>query len=142
MILIVSHPGSMSAALVTFDRMSSPGKATVTRLGYRAYIQSPQWRATRERYWNSKLPQECWVCDSPRTTGMHLHHRTYKNLGNERLMDLVPVCPSCHDLIHAISNNEYNGKNLWKATTAARRRNNPRLGTNAVKVRARRGVTR
>ncbi|WP_341940346.1 HNH endonuclease signature motif containing protein [Microbacterium sp. LWH10-1.2] len=117
--------------------MSSPGKATVTRENYRAYINSAAWRATRERYWNSKLSKECWVCDAPRSKGMHLHHRTYKNLGNERLMDLVPVCPACHDLIHEIAAARGNRlSNLWKATTIARRRHNPRFGTNAVKARA------
>lgn len=73
--------------------MGVPGKATVTRAGYRAYINSPAWRAVRERYWASKMPKVCYVCGCPRRPGMHLHHRTYKNLGNERLMDLVPVCP-------------------------------------------------
>ena len=118
--------------------MSAPGKRTVERYDYNAYIASPQWRATRERYWASKLPKECWVCDAPRKPGMHLHHRTYKNLGNEHLRDLVPVCGPCHEYIHALAEEMYGGrtKNLWKATTSARRRRNPRFGSNATKARA------
>lgn len=117
--------------------MSAPGKATVTASGYRAYIQSAQWRTTRQRYWKSKLPKECYVCDAPRSPGMHLHHRTYKNLGNERLMDLVPVCPKCHEVVHEIARREFGGHttNLWKATTKARRRYNPRFGSNFTKKR-------
>jgi len=80
--------------------MGIPGRATISRHDYRAYIQSSAWRRVRARYWASKLPQTCYVCDAARSPGMHLHHRTYKNLGTERLMDLVPVCPTCHDLIH------------------------------------------
>lgn len=117
--------------------MGVPGKRTVSRMDYRAYIASPEWQATRQRYWNSKLPKECWVCDAPRSPGMHLHHRTYKNLGNERLMDLVPVCAACHKVIHQIAKTQYGGNtsNLWKATTAARRRLNPRFGSNGTKKR-------
>jgi len=70
--------------------MAAPGRGTVTRAGYRAYIQSPGWRAVRQRYFDSKMPQDCFVCATPRKPGMHLHHRTYENLGAERLMDLVP----------------------------------------------------
>jgi predicted HNH restriction endonuclease len=54
---------------------------------------------------------------------MHLHHRTYKNLGVERLMDLVPVCPDCHELIHAIFDADrprWEREGLWYATKKAR----------------------
>lgn len=111
--------------------MSAPGKGTVTRAGYRDYIQSPEWRAMRQRYFASKMPQDCFICATPRKPGMHLHHRTYKNLGAERLMDLVPVCPDCHELIHAIfkSDKKWQTIGLWAATTKAknmvRRRRSP-----------------
>ncbi len=102
--------------------MGSPGKATVTRAGYRAYINSPAWRAVRDRYWASQMPKNCYVCDCPRRPGMHLHHRTYKNLGNERLMDLAPVCPDCHDFIHAIYRGDprWRMRGLWQCTKRAR----------------------
>lgn len=104
--------------------MGVPGQATVTAAQYQDYIASRAWRATRERYWSSKLPQTCYVCGASRSPGMHLHHRTYKNLGNERLMDLVPVCPTCHELIHLIHRTEskYARGGLWAATKEARRR--------------------
>lgn len=105
--------------------MSSPGKATVSRAGYRAYIQSKEWRAVRERYWASKMPKECYCCGRPRHSGMHLHHRTYKNLGNERLMDLVPVCKGCHADIHYLydSDEKWKKRGLWYAAKAVRNRN-------------------
>jgi 5-methylcytosine-specific restriction endonuclease McrA len=103
--------------------MGIPGKGTISKYGYREYINSPRWRAKREDYWASKMPKDCYVCGSPRKPGMHLHHRTYKNLGNERLMDLVPVCPACHDDIHHIHQEpRFKSKGLWYATKEARKR--------------------
>jgi 5-methylcytosine-specific restriction endonuclease McrA len=105
--------------------MTTPGRGKVSRLRYREYIQSPEWRAVRDRYWASKLPKRCYVCDKPRHPGMHLHHRTYKNLGHERLMDLVPVCKKCHDLIHT-THRRMVAKNpkvsLWEATKMTRKK--------------------
>lgn len=38
-------------------------------------------------------------------------------------MDLVPVCPPCHDLVHALHHEQaYKGKGLWYATKEARKR--------------------
>lgn len=91
---------------------------------YRTYIRSNQWRRTRERYWKSGLPTSCYVCDAPRHKGMHLHHRTYKNLGNERLMDLVPLCEWCHEYIHTVFDSDpiWKRRGLWAATKEARKR--------------------
>lgn len=104
--------------------MSVSGRRTVGRAEYRSYIQSAAWRRTRDRYWASKLPTDCYCCGTQRRPGFHLHHRTYKNLGDERLMDLVPVCPSCHDEIHALydSGPEWKRKGLWYATQRVRKR--------------------
>lgn len=103
--------------------MSVPGRRTVGRAEYRSYIQSAQWRRTRERYWASKLPHDCYCCGAQRRAGFHLHHRTYKNLGSERLMDLVPVCPSCHAEIHALyaSVPEWKRRGLWFVTQRVRK---------------------
>lgn len=99
--------------------MSSSGRATVTRAGYRAYISSPEWQVVRRRYWASKLPKDCYCCgrfDGPKD----LHHRTYKNLGNERLMDLVPVCRDCHFACHDRLKLAPR-KGLWWATKSIRK---------------------
>src|SRR5690606_19121762 len=89
----------------------------VVTVEYERYIQSAAWRRKREAYWRSGLPKNCYVCDAERRPGMHLHHRTYKNLGSERLMDLVPLCPGCHDLVHRIHREpKFRRKGLWYAT--------------------------
>lgn len=107
--------------------MSAPGRAKYGPAQYRAYIQSAEWRAVRARYWASKLPKNCFVCDSPRVPGKHLHHRTYKDLGAECLMDLVPVCSDCHAFVHNLHRDPYWTRHggLWAATQEARRRIHP-----------------
>lgn len=110
--------------------MSAPGHAKFGRSQYKQYIQSAEWRATRERYWSSRLPSDCYVCDRERVPGMHLHHRTYRNLGAERLIDLVPVCPDCHSFVHLLAGEDYWKRHggLWAATKEARRRAHPTKG--------------
>lgn len=100
-----------------------------TKSEYRDYINSAQWRRKREEYWASNLSSNCYCCNKPRHTGMHLHHRTYKNLGNERLMDLVPVCAECHKEIHCLHRSEsrWKSKGLWYVTKHVRSRRQPAL---------------
>lgn len=53
---------------------------------------------------------------------MHLHHRTYKNLGHERLMDLVPLCPKCHADVHRLHRDPiWKRRGLWYATKRVRK---------------------
>lgn len=77
-------------------------QATVKPEDYATYIRSPQWRAVRQRFIASKIPKICYGCRKPWGKGDHLHHRTYRTLGNERLMDLVPLCQGCHARVHRI----------------------------------------
>ena len=97
--------------------MSTPGNPTVSREDYRAYIQSPAWRKTRKRFFASKLDKSCYVCGDTEKP-KDLHHRTYKNLGNERLMDLVPACRGCHQGIHDLQKEA--GIDIWSATKEAK----------------------
>lgn len=92
---------------------------------YADHINSPEWLATRQRYWDSDLPQECYVCAKPRDEKFHMHHRTYKNFGKEELEDIVPACPRCHRFIHNIYEfflkNRKKKADLWRSTDLARR---------------------
>lgn len=75
--------------------------ALLRTLGYEnygAYLRSAHWKRTRAEYRASDLPQDC-VCGDLET---HLHHLTYERIGAERLSDLVPLCPSCHSLVHVL----------------------------------------
>jgi uncharacterized protein YjaZ len=84
-----------------FRKKPRAKKKTFVRLPkseYKNYINSPKWRAVRQRYFKSKLPQDCLICNSPK---VDLHHRTYKRLGFEYLVDLMPLCREHHDDCHA-----------------------------------------
>lgn len=114
----------------------TPGRATVDRSGYQTYIRSPAWRRVRQRFIASKLPKVCHGCGEDWGTGDHLHHRTYKNLGNERLIDLVPLCAPCHDAVHELydSDPKWRRWGLWHTTKVALKYR--RRGKSAVYDRA------
>ena len=101
-------------------QLSKRGRRTVAKgEEYFAYLKSPDWKAIRLRYLCSKLPKECFVCRKPWSSSFHFHHRTYKNLGCEKLSDIVPVCPDCHQKIH--DHQKRIGDTLWEATSKMRR---------------------
>jgi 5-methylcytosine-specific restriction endonuclease McrA len=100
--------------------MGVPGKRTIGKgAEYYEYLRSDAWKQVRLRFLKSKLPKDCFVCHLPWCNSFVFHHRTYKNLGCERLMDIVPVCRPCHDKIHAL---QHGGMDLWAATMKARRK--------------------
>lgn len=68
-------------------------------LTYQQYLNSEHWSKTRQRFYRSGLWEghcHCCLAESP----CELHHRTYARLGEERLNDLIAVCPGCHDKVH------------------------------------------
>lgn len=73
------------------------------QLGYRSYghyLQSSHWRATKARYRAAEhLPQAC-MCEA--VDNLQLHHMTYERLGEELLTDLVPLCVTCHNMVHEL----------------------------------------
>ena len=109
------------------NKIASPlPRRTVDRGGYAEYIRSEAWQEVRRRFWASRLPKECYCCgreDGPKD----LHHRTYKNLGNEHLRDLVPLCRECHDRVHEMVRRKPS-LHLWGATNMLRRERHPVYG--------------
>lgn len=91
---------------------------------YHEYLKSPEWRAVRQKYLDSRLSSDCQGCGASWRPDFEFHHRTYKNLGRERLMDLVPLCRSCHQAVHDLFNSDQKWKNkgLWYATREVTRR--------------------
>lgn len=92
---------------------------------YKKYIQSPKWRKVRKKFFESKLPKDCFVCFRDDQI-LDLHHRTYARLGHERLTDLVLVCRDCHNEIHKYAK-ENPTVGLWVATSKVRKRHRKRL---------------
>lgn len=65
---------------------------------YREYLRTHHWRRVRSDYFD-KHPRQCFVCEHANRP-IHLHHRTYKNVGHEPHEDLVPLCERCHTALH------------------------------------------
>jgi 5-methylcytosine-specific restriction endonuclease McrA len=66
-------------------------------LPYEEYLQSPEWRLKRAKTVR-RAGYRCQVCN--RRGPLHVHHRSYENLGRERTRDLVVLCDGCHRLFH------------------------------------------
>jgi len=93
-------------------------------MNYYKYIQSDRWQEKRSQYYSSKMNNlfsmngswKC-ICCMKSNIPLDLHHRTYKRLGNERLLDLVTVCRECHEMIHEhYKNDKSTRRSLWKST--------------------------
>lgn len=88
---------------------------------YNQYLKSQHWQNIRNRYYKSKLPKRinnicvCRVCEQDKP--LSLHHRTYKNMGNERLNDLILLCSECHHLAHSIHDDNKKLKGTPKYNT-------------------------
>lgn len=65
---------------------------------YTDYIQSPEWRQKR-REAITRAMNRCERCQrlSHDNRGLEVHHKTYKNFGNEPLTDLEALCKNCHE---------------------------------------------
>jgi 5-methylcytosine-specific restriction endonuclease McrA len=66
-------------------------------LPYAEYLTTDHWQRQRKRALE-EADGKCKVCNSGGE--LHVHHRTYENLGNERTTDLVVLCKRCHSLFH------------------------------------------
>ena len=87
------------------------------RPDYREYLDSEAWAAKRkERFEIDRY--RCQKCLG--STVLQVHHRTYRNLGDEPMDDLVTLCQEDHYLLHDLC--EKQGKSrtdekvLWKVT--------------------------
>jgi len=62
----------------------------------RAYYDSEQWLATRQR-----ILTERPLCERCRSVASRqIHHRTYVRLGHERPEDILALCRECHQAVH------------------------------------------
>ena len=70
---------------------------------YHEYIQSEEWKQTRQRYIKSSYRKSRVKCKLCACFGpIDLHHLTYARVGQEYKSDLLGLCRECHDLIHSL----------------------------------------
>lgn len=74
-----------------------------TKTEYREYISSEAWQQRRKEFLKENLV--CNRCDMPRAIAiiaydqdLHVHHRSYANVGRELDSDLEPLCKRCHEI--------------------------------------------
>lgn len=79
---------------------------------HRSYLQSATWKDKRQLVLQ-RDNNKCCHCNNP---GYDVHHKTYRNWGNEPLRDLITLCRSCHDQWH--STQKGNGKSKAIGTRA------------------------
>lgn len=66
---------------------------------YKQHLKSRQWQMLKKQYLWSDRPQSCWACDKKASfdyQGFNFHHRSYKNLFNETLDDVMLLCRHHH----------------------------------------------
>lgn len=74
--------------------------STKTRVDYKTYLKSIAWKKKKDEWVASGRPLECWACGRAmpiNRAGFDFHHRTYENLGHEKLDDLVLLCRADHE---------------------------------------------
>jgi len=74
-------------------------------------MSSSRWERRRVAYY-AKHEKACRACSSKEE--IHLHHHTYNRLGHEHDDDLVPLCKTCHFLVHKLHKNS--SRSLTSAT--------------------------
>lgn len=64
---------------------------------YHKYLQSEHWKAIRNEA-IERAGGRCQLCNKPGI--LHVHHRTYENVSNEKPGDLIVLCGHCHAKFH------------------------------------------
>ena len=65
---------------------------------YYEYLESPQWKEKRR----AVLQRDNYVCQAClHRRASQAHHLTYEHIYNEPLFELVAVCSTCHEKLHA-----------------------------------------
>src|SRR4051812_21846173 len=81
---------------VKFQRRKIKKRPT-TIWKYKDYIKSKAWRRRKAEYFK-RHPKRCAVCRNPH---VDLHHISYRNIGNERDDQLIPLYRIHHDGFHS-----------------------------------------
>lgn len=72
-------------------------QSTPSFIDYRSYMISSHWSEVRLHV----LRFFAYRCEScGRSESLHVHHKTYERIGNERIRDLQVLCQDCHAVEH------------------------------------------
>ena len=90
---------------------------------YKEYLKTNHWLMLKARMYN-KYKYKCAYCSTNKD--LNLHHKTYDNVGNERVKDLVYLCSNCHKLVHADKIKDTNLKLELKKKNARKNKKKPK----------------
>ena len=66
---------------------------------YYEYLKSPEWKEKRQLV----MDRAGYICEGClQSRANNVHHKTYANIYNEFLFELVALCRQCHESIHDI----------------------------------------
>lgn len=65
-------------------------------MSYKRYLKTNHWQTTR--FLIKATKRKCNLCGSKKN--LNVHHKTYRNIGNESERDLLLVCKDCHNELH------------------------------------------
>ena len=63
----------------------------------KTYLFSSKW-LLRKKMVHFRAKRTCEECGTKQD--LHVHHKTYDNIGNEPLKDLLLLCLGCHQKAH------------------------------------------
>jgi hypothetical protein len=66
-------------------------------ISYAEYLQTEWWDKVRRARLRI-AGYQCELCKAK--TKLHVHHKTYDNLWNEKREDVMALCPDCHAFLH------------------------------------------
>lgn len=69
------------------------------RVLYEAYINSSAWEKKRQLVLE-RDDHTCRKCGRKQTSGLHVHHLTYRYFHEEPIGDLITLCKKCHENEH------------------------------------------
>lgn len=75
---------------------------------YQRYLRSLRWKRKRDAV-VKRDGGRCRICNAEGP--LEVHHRTYKDLGHEKMADLISLCPDCHEIHHKAAKLRKNKKN-------------------------------
>jgi len=105
------------------------------KMDYYHYIKSKDWWFKKQEFRAGCSDPKCFICWD-RKSSLDVHHKSYKNLGNERMEDLIFLCEKCHGDLHgrlSIYRKEMRQTMLWNVADVMMREYAKRFYANKEK---------
>jgi len=77
---------------------------------YKEYMFSEHWKLKKQEYKNSEFYKGCCEICKQKNVILDLHHKSYKNIGKEKLEELSQLCKKCHSVVHKLGKIDFTSK--------------------------------